>query len=209
MNDPANLYSSINPTGSRHTLCSLSVSQKQTLLGFYHERVHCLYSILHWPTFLADLRSIDYEMSDNTKVRTRSLRALEASVYFLALCSITDDDAWALDSEHRPLLLDHYRRVTENLLSAAGLYKQPNLTTLQAFSMYVVSGCTGECLTRDRVLIQEARAASLQQLCNRVDTTCRRCQTRPCLTTWARKREAGCSIRASDAPKIMASYRRT
>jgi hypothetical protein len=106
------------------------------LLYLYRQRVDCLYKILHWPTVLEDLAKLPNEAQDRYK--SSAMGALELSIYFISLCSITNDEARNLGLGERALLIERYRGATERALSEAGLLQQPNLTVLQAFVIYLV-----------------------------------------------------------------------
>lgn len=106
------------------------------LLDLYKQRVDCLYKILHWPTTLRDIES-SHSGPENVTQST-SIQALEFAIYFMALCSITDDEAAQLDLNSRPALIQKYRVATEFSISEANLIRAPDLTVLQAFVIYLV-----------------------------------------------------------------------
>ena len=134
MNDPSVLYT---PGYSLACMSTPLTSEHSDLLqNMYHERVDCLYKILHWPTFLADLKSL--RSDDAGSIQSRSIRALESAVCFLGLVSITKDEATVFGLGGKSLLLNQLQATTERLLAEAALYRQPNLTTLQAFVTYLV-----------------------------------------------------------------------
>jgi hypothetical protein len=95
-----------------------------------------VYKILHWPTVLADIACWQREAQDSYKLT--SIRALDLSIYFTSLCSITDDEARNLGLGDRANLIEQYRDATERAISEAGLLQRPNLTVLQAFVIYLV-----------------------------------------------------------------------
>jgi hypothetical protein len=118
----------------------MSEEKRNVLLYLYRQRVDCLYKILHWPTVLADIARLQSEAQDRDK--PTPIRALELSIYFTSLCSITNDEARNLGLGDRTDLIEQYRDATENALSEAGLLQQPNVTVLQAFVIYLVGSPT-------------------------------------------------------------------
>ena len=114
----------------------MSEEKRNVLLYLYRQRVDCLYKILHWPTALADIARLQSEAQDRYK--PTPIGALELSIYFTSLCSITNDEARNLGLGDRAGLIEQYRDATEKALSEAGLLQQPNVTVLQAFVIYLV-----------------------------------------------------------------------
>jgi hypothetical protein len=102
----------------------------------YRQRVDCLYKILHWPTVLAHITRSQVEVKDGYK--QTPIAALELSIFFTSLCSITNEEAKNLGLGDRIALIEQYRGATEKALSEAGLLQLPNLTVLQAFVIYLV-----------------------------------------------------------------------
>jgi hypothetical protein len=99
-----------------------SQSMRTKLLDLYSSRVDSVYRISHWPATLLQIRNDD-----------PADRALEYSIYFMALCTLAD-----AEMPGRQKLLDKYRSATETLLSRANLVI-PNMTALHAFVIYLVS----------------------------------------------------------------------
>lgn len=64
---------------------------------------------------------------------------LESAIYFLAICSLAQDDCERLQLGDRFALMDSFRKITEMLLAKAGLLTTTSLTVLQAFVLYLVS----------------------------------------------------------------------
>ncbi|KAE8441090.1 hypothetical protein EG329_005885 [Mollisiaceae sp. DMI_Dod_QoI] len=115
---------------------TMSEEKRNILLYLYRQRVDCLYKILHWPTVLEDIACLHSKAQDSYK--PTPIRALELSIYFASLCSITNDEARNLGLGDRVGLIEQYRDATERALSEAGLLQQPNVTVLQAFVIYLV-----------------------------------------------------------------------
>jgi len=104
------------------------------LLDVYHERVHALFKVLHWPSTLALLDTS--KDSDDIK-----LRALKSAIYFTSVCSLLDHEL-----EGRRVILSQYRQRAEEAFIDAGLLTTTSLMVLQAFVIYLVSTETRKCL---------------------------------------------------------------
>ncbi|KUJ14546.1 uncharacterized protein LY89DRAFT_736577 [Mollisia scopiformis] len=115
---------------------TISEERRNVLLYLYRQRVDCLYKILHWPTVLADIPCLGTEAQDSCN--PSPFRALELSIYFTSLCSITNEEAMNFGLGDKLSLMEQYRVATERALSQAGLLQEPNVTVLQAFVIYLV-----------------------------------------------------------------------
>jgi hypothetical protein len=139
----------ISKTGSRDTGAIIFPSARQNdsgalptptleaqkiLLQLFRERVDSVYKIVHWPTVLATME----RPTPPSDTKLSSSQALEYSIYFMALCSITDDEAKGLGLGDRPSLVQTYRATVENLYANSTLLQSPDLTLLQAFMIYLV-----------------------------------------------------------------------
>jgi hypothetical protein len=98
--------------------------------------VDCLYKVLHWPTVVADIRRLHHGEPDVHKPGPHE--ALEYSIYFMSFCSITNEEASRFGLGNRANLIEQYRIAAETAISEAGLLHQPNVTSLQAFVIYLV-----------------------------------------------------------------------
>lgn len=106
------------------------------LLEVFRMRVDSVYKILHWPSVL----SKTHASSDGLRAvsSTSRLDLLETSICFMAICSITDDEARTMGLGVRLEALQTYRSAVEALLAKSNLLTNPNLTELQAFVIYLV-----------------------------------------------------------------------
>jgi hypothetical protein len=59
-------------------------------LSLYKQRVDSVYKILHWPSVLA---MFEESQSNASTPESHSADALQNSIYFMAICSITDSEA--------------------------------------------------------------------------------------------------------------------
>jgi hypothetical protein len=124
------LFGRSNKAGSTVT----SPDMDHFLLNVYHERVHALFKVLHWPSTLALFDTS--KDSDDIK-----LRALKSAIYFTSVCSLLDHEL-----EGRRAILSQYRQRAEEAFIDAGLLTTTSLMVLQAFVIYLVSTETGKCL---------------------------------------------------------------
>jgi hypothetical protein len=115
---------------------TMSEDKQNFLLYLYCQRVDCLYKILHWPTALPDIARLQSEAHDIYK--PTPIKALEMSIYFTSLCSITNEEARNLGLGDRAGLIKQYREATEKAISEGGLLQRPNVIVLQAFVIYLV-----------------------------------------------------------------------
>lgn len=122
---------------------SLNVSK--VLLDLYRTRVDTVYKIVHWPTTLTLVDSNRTNPSPSI-----SNRALEHAIYFMALCTLTDAEAYELGLGVRAELLRNYRSAAESYLTSSDLLKHPDVYTVQAFVIYLV------CLTRRKRYLTHA-----------------------------------------------------
>lgn len=97
------------------------------LLSVYHERVHALFNVLHWPATLA-LFNASREKED---VKSR---ALKTAILFTSVCSLLDHEL-----EGRRAILSQYRQRAEEAFIDAGLLTTTSFMVLQAFVIYLVS----------------------------------------------------------------------
>jgi hypothetical protein len=96
------------------------------LLNVYHERIHALFNVLHWPSTLAL-----FNASNEEDVK---IRALKSAILFTSVCSLLDHEL-----EGRRAILSQYRQRAEEAFIDAGLLTTTSLMVLQAFVVYLVS----------------------------------------------------------------------
>jgi hypothetical protein len=97
------------------------------LLSVYHERVHALFNIIHWPSTLA-LFKVSNEKEDV------KIRVLKSAILFTSVCSLLDHEL-----EGRRAILDRYRQRVEDAFIEVGLLTTTSFMVLQAFVIYLVS----------------------------------------------------------------------
>lgn len=113
---------------------------RTTLLDLYQNRVDSVFKVLHWPTVSTAIER-NYQNPQNVS-ESPTMQPLESAIYFLALCSITDVESERILSCKRLPLIKQYRLATEISISRANLVRNPDLTVLQAFVIYLVSRCS-------------------------------------------------------------------
>ena len=104
------------------------------LLNVYHERVHALFNVLHWPSTVA-LFNVSNKKEDV------KLRALKSAIFLTSVCSLLDHEL-----EGRRAILDQYRQRAEEAFVDAGLLTTTSFMVLQAFVIYLVSTGTANRL---------------------------------------------------------------
>ena len=113
-----------------------SPHMRSALLRIYQERVDCVFKITHWPTVVTIIEK-QYEPSQYQSSSSPSTKALEFSIYFLAICSVSDEESQNMFLERKQLLLQRYCRASDLMLSRADLLTRPDLTVLQAFVIHL------------------------------------------------------------------------
>jgi hypothetical protein len=112
------------------------LGMRTELLTIYRVRVDSVYKVLHWPTVLSMI-GIKHGCSSATP-KTQSSQVLEWSIYFMAMCSITNDEALEMTFGNRLDILQTYRSIVEDLFARSTLLQGPDVVVLQAFVIYLV-----------------------------------------------------------------------
>lgn len=105
------------------------------LWQIYLDNVNPLLKVTHTPTLQGQL----IEAAANPSKIPKPLEALLFSIYFMAVISLTDEEALDKLKEEKQRLLSRYHRGTQQALINAGFMKSSDLVVLQAFLMYLVS----------------------------------------------------------------------
>ena len=108
------------------------------LLDVYSYRVDSIFKISHMPALRNLLLSDEREHSDSFGCPSRE--ALKFSICFTAICSLSEVEVRKMFMEKKDGILNRFRLATEMMLSRAGLLTTLDLTVLQAFVIYLVSG---------------------------------------------------------------------
>ncbi|KAH7035707.1 fungal-specific transcription factor domain-containing protein [Microdochium trichocladiopsis] len=99
----------------------------------YLNNVNPLLKLTHTPTL--QVRII--EAGANLNKVSQSLEALMFSIYLMAISTMQDDEVYATFNEPKRALLGKYCRATQQALLNAEFMRQPDLTILQAFLLYL------------------------------------------------------------------------
>jgi len=128
---------------SNKTSIELDTSQPLTeemtsiLLSIYHHHVDPIVKPLHWPSAVSAIQSRNTEAK--SEAQWTRLHALERSILFPALCTMTDSECQEQLYCNRDSLMQHLGIEAESAFSKAKLLEDPDLTVLQAFVIYLVS----------------------------------------------------------------------
>ncbi|KAI0153089.1 hypothetical protein GGR57DRAFT_513333 [Xylariaceae sp. FL1272] len=133
------------------------------LLDVYKERVDNVYKLLHWPTVLSSIVALNQAHQDVTLRSTTY--ALQFSIYFMAVCTLSDEETQRLLFRSRQDLISLYRTAAEVCLSEANLLGRPDFAVLQAFVIYIMGLRTSQtCATSWSLLAVAVRLAKALRL---------------------------------------------
>ncbi|KAI1758686.1 hypothetical protein GGR53DRAFT_472111 [Hypoxylon sp. FL1150] len=104
------------------------------LWQIYLNNVNPLLKLTHTPTL--QVRII--EASANLDKVSRPLEALMFSIYLMAITSIDEQECQATFNESRMILLAKYQWAAQQALLNAGFMRNPDLTVLQAYLLYLI-----------------------------------------------------------------------
>jgi hypothetical protein len=107
----------------------------QRLRGYFLDRVDPITKILHFPSFWSSL----INGVESPKDITNSLQALIFVFYFVTVSSLENDECQSLFREQLSAVSTRYKFAAHQALMNARFLKSSNLTTLQAFSLFLVS----------------------------------------------------------------------
>jgi hypothetical protein len=98
--------------------------------------VNPLVKMVHAPT----LQQTILDASEDVRNIPRHIEALMFSIYFLAVTSLQNEDCQSMFGEQRSTLLARYAHGTQQALISARFLKSLNISTLQAYVLFLVSG---------------------------------------------------------------------
>ena len=101
----------------------------------YLTNVSSLLKMTHTPT----LQGRIIEASASLGKASKSLEALMFAIYLMAVTSLQDDEVLEMFNEGRPVLLKKYYLACQQALLNASFMRNPDLTILQAYTLYLVS----------------------------------------------------------------------
>lgn len=118
---------------------ALKIPYSQTGLRFlwqtYVVYVDPCIKVIHIPSMQPIIESV---LSNNSPP-SKSTEALLAAIKFGAVTSLSDEDCWVNFSTSREILLDMFRSEVQATLNAANFLSHHDISTLQAFVMFLVS----------------------------------------------------------------------
>lgn len=109
-------------------------SQMYSLWQVFLERVHPLTMVIHAPTMNAHL----VDAICGTSSLPKSIQALLFSIFGLAMLSLTEEEAWNMVGTDKENALARFAMGLRMALSRAKFLEFPNLTVLQALTLYLV-----------------------------------------------------------------------
>ena len=132
MQDPDNFsYVDIQHPPNAHSV---------VLFQFYFKNVAPVCKVLHRPTVTAYFSNLKALFDPATRrFKFRSLEAVTFAVYFAAVVSMSTEECVDYFGEERETLSARYKRYTELALMQADFMNSLEITTLQGFTIYLVS----------------------------------------------------------------------
>ena len=116
-----------------------SESHMSILLQAFFDNVDPVCKILHKPTIYAHMKkSKNLPESSLSKHKSSCLNAVIFAICFAAINTMSHESISSL-GEERSTLLERYKSYTEAALMQSELLSSSNITTLQAFTIYIVS----------------------------------------------------------------------
>lgn len=123
------------------TLPSQAVSK---VLSIYRTSVDAVSKCTHYPTLQSSIETGSLYLGYPT--RSFAFKALKSAVFYVTLCSMTDEQSLENFGEEKEKLRELWRPETEHWLRAADMTRNHNIVIIQALILYVV------CLSKDTIL---------------------------------------------------------
>ena len=110
------------------------------LFQFYFTNVDPVCKILHRPTVNTYFSNLEALLDPSTRrFKFRSLEAVTFAAYFAAVTSMSPQECLTYLGEQREILSARFKSYTEAALVQADFLNSLEITTLQAFTIYIVS----------------------------------------------------------------------
>ena len=107
------------------------------LHSLFFKNIDPFIKLLHQPRFYYDLSQYRRGTIDHSA----DFEALLFAMYYLTLISLDNDFVYAnLGGESKEALMERYKQATQQALAKCGFIQRPNLMSLQAYLLYLVSG---------------------------------------------------------------------
>lgn len=107
------------------------------LLQQYHEAVHPIARVVHWPSFQVQYENFWTEVSMGIEP-TGSLQAMVFAVMFSAVVSMSESDVMETFGTEQKHLISNFQLGTETALAKANFLRTTKVETLQALVAYMV-----------------------------------------------------------------------
>lgn len=107
------------------------------LFEIYLRRIDPLFKVIHRPSLSTHL--FKQQQYLNYTHGHPAIEALACSIEYAAVCSLTDEECFAVLGANKSSVISTYHMATELALSRAGLFTRNDVTVLQAFIIYLVS----------------------------------------------------------------------
>jgi Fungal specific transcription factor domain len=125
------------------------------LLEQYHDAVHFIARVVHWPSFQTQYDSFWKCITVGVEP-PGSLQAIVFAVMFSALVSMDEHDVVALFSVSKRNRMASFQTATEIALGKANFLRTTKLETLQALVVYLIPMCRDEMSRAHSVLVGTA-----------------------------------------------------
>lgn len=134
------------------------------LLHLYRIRVDSVYKLLHWPSVVSMFQEKRSQCTTTITSQRLSVDALENSIYFMSICSVSVTEAKEMGMGDRNTLLKIYRARLETLFARSDLLNSADITLLQAFVIYLIGlrACSNGAYTWTLVAVAVRLATALK-----------------------------------------------
>ncbi|EEA25930.1 conserved hypothetical protein [Talaromyces marneffei ATCC 18224] len=109
------------------------------LLDIYRDRVDCLFKATYWPAAETVIIQRHEEMKKGVPCVEHPVeRPVERAIYFMAICSMTENECETILSDSRSNLIYRHRRGVEIALARSEFLTNPDKLSLQGFVLYLM-----------------------------------------------------------------------
>ncbi|KAI0967788.1 hypothetical protein F4678DRAFT_234273 [Xylaria arbuscula] len=124
----------LNPSGPDHHDLHPLPSQVPFLLDVFYENINIIVQMVHMPT----IRKTARRSRGNENTSTPAHEALMFSIYYSAVASMEEEDVLNNFGSTKTDLTHKYRQGLEYALARADFLNKPDLTVLQAFTIFLL-----------------------------------------------------------------------
>ncbi|EXJ95462.1 hypothetical protein A1O1_00584 [Capronia coronata CBS 617.96] len=140
--------------GSKRSLINFLPSKgaADNLVRTYHENVHFIARVVHWPSF--QLHYDNFWTSVLAGLEPPAWQqALVLSILFAAVASMADEEVSLIFARPKPVILGNFQTGTEVALSKAQFLRATKFETLQALVVYLIPMCRDQVSRAHSVLV--------------------------------------------------------